>query len=135
MEKEHKIFLGGTCNGSLWRNEIIPELKIPYFNPVVLEWSEEVQKLEDQAKDSSRYNLYVITPKMLGFYSIAEIINDSFDRTKVTIFTFKSEDDGQRFNSHQIKSLNAVGKLMESNGGIWVREYKHLAKALNFICH
>lgn len=135
MEKEHKIFLGGTCNGSSWREEIIPELRLPYFNPVVNEWTDEVKRIEDLAKDSSKYNLYVITPKMVGFYSIAEIINDSFDRSKVTIFTFKEEDEGLAFSSHQIKSLLAVGKLMESNGGIWIREYKHLAQTLNAICH
>jgi len=30
-----KIFLGGTCNESTWRNRIIPMLEIDYFNPVV----------------------------------------------------------------------------------------------------
>ena len=27
-----KVFLGGTCNGSTWREELIPMLKVPYFN-------------------------------------------------------------------------------------------------------
>ena len=31
MKKLLKVFLGGTCNGSLWRNELIPQLKIDYF--------------------------------------------------------------------------------------------------------
>ncbi len=30
-----KVFLGGTCNGSLWRDALIKKLNIDYFNPVV----------------------------------------------------------------------------------------------------
>lgn len=30
-----RVFLGGTCNESTWRDELIKKLKIDYFNPVV----------------------------------------------------------------------------------------------------
>lgn len=30
-----KVFLGGTCNNSTWREELKPLLKIDYFDPVV----------------------------------------------------------------------------------------------------
>ena len=30
-----KVFLGGTCNNSNWRNILIQDLKIEYFDPVV----------------------------------------------------------------------------------------------------
>jgi len=36
-----EVFLGGTCNGSKWRDILIPRLKISYFNPVVDNWTEE----------------------------------------------------------------------------------------------
>lgn len=29
------IFLGGTCNNSTWRDELIPKLTNKYYNPVV----------------------------------------------------------------------------------------------------
>jgi hypothetical protein len=35
-----KVFLGGTCNESLWRDKLIKLLKIEYFNPVVPDWTE-----------------------------------------------------------------------------------------------
>jgi hypothetical protein len=41
-----KVFLGGTCNESTWREKLIPMLKIDYFNPVVKDW-----KLEIKEKD------------------------------------------------------------------------------------
>lgn len=47
-EKENnkmKVFLGGTCEGRDWRNELIPKLKCDYFNPVVEEWTEEVKNM------------------------------------------------------------------------------------------
>ena len=36
-----KVFLGGTCNNSKWRDKLIPMLNIDYFNPVVDDWTEE----------------------------------------------------------------------------------------------
>ena len=44
-----KIFLGGTCNESTWREKLIPLLEdrdIDYFNPVVSNWSEECYQEE-----------------------------------------------------------------------------------------
>jgi len=35
-----RVFLGGTCNNSKWRDVLIPRLKIDYFNPVVDDWNE-----------------------------------------------------------------------------------------------
>lgn len=34
-----KVFLGGTCNDTTWRDKIIPYLKIDYFNPIVLQFN------------------------------------------------------------------------------------------------
>ena len=41
-----KVFLGGTVNGSSWRNYVIPCLSIAYFNPVVPDWTEEALEQE-----------------------------------------------------------------------------------------
>ena len=30
-----KVFLGGTCSGRKWRDELIPLLKCEYYNPIV----------------------------------------------------------------------------------------------------
>jgi hypothetical protein len=71
------VFLGGTCNGSTWRDELIPKLterEIFFFNPVVEDWDMEAKKAEDLAKENARWELYVITPEMTGVYSIAELV-------------------------------------------------------------
>ena len=56
-----EIFLGGTCNDSTWREELIPMLECDYFNPVVKEWNEEAQKLEIHKRLSCDFVLYVNT--------------------------------------------------------------------------
>lgn len=42
-KNKHKVFLGGTCNRSKWRNELIELLEIDYFNPVVKNWNQDCQ--------------------------------------------------------------------------------------------
>ena len=48
---KNKVFLGGTCNNSTWRNELIPLLNIDYFNPVVEDWTPECQAEEERQKN------------------------------------------------------------------------------------
>jgi hypothetical protein len=87
-----KVFLGGTCNESKWRDELIKLLKIDYFNPVVEDWTPECMAEEIRQRETCDYCLYVITPRMSGVYSIAEVIDDSNKRSQRTLFCFLGED-------------------------------------------
>lgn len=87
VKKQCKVFLGGTCNESTWRDELIKKLKIDYFNPVVDDWTEECYKEELRQREICDYCLYVITPRMTGVYSIAEVIDDS-NKQKKLYFVF-----------------------------------------------
>jgi hypothetical protein len=127
-----KVFLGGTTNNSNWRDDLIKKIKINYFNPVVKDWNEEAQKEEIKQRKNCDYVLYVITPKMEGVYSIAEVIDDSNKRPEKTIFTYLLEDDGKEFSKHQIKSLDMVGKMVEENNGKWFKTLNEIADFLNF---
>ncbi len=90
---DKKVFLGGTCNGSLWRNILKPKLKINYYDPVVPHWSEEAYQRELIEREECDYCFNVITPKMTGFYSIAEVIDDSNKRPNKTVFCTIDKDD------------------------------------------
>lgn len=125
------IFLGGTCNGSLWREALIPLLKINYFNPVVAEWTPADQARELEARKNSDFVLYTITPKMNGFYAIAEAVDDSNKRKEKTIVCIMDQDEGYSFNPHQIKSLNALKKLIISNGAACFNSLKEVADYAN----
>lgn len=128
---QKKVFLGGTCNGSTWRDNLIPQLNIDYFNPVVPDWTEEAYQEELNQRKICDYLLYVITPKMTGVYSIAEIIDDSNKSPEKTIFCFLTEDEDDSFNKSQIKSLDKVGIMVQSNGGSYCKTVKELLNILN----
>jgi hypothetical protein len=119
--KKHpmKIFLGGTCSGSHWRDEVIPKLTIDYFNPVVPKWTEEAYHRELHEREHCDICLYVITPKTEGYYSIAEVADDSNKRPDKTVLCLVTEDDGEHFSPHQLKSLRKVGQLVSDNGAFF----------------
>lgn len=133
-----KVFLGGTCNESMWRNELIEMLKIDYFNPVVDDWTEECMQEELKQREICDYCLYVITPRMTGVYSIAEVIDDSNKRPEKTIFCLLKQDLSDSYSdtytyfiNSQLKSLNQVGKMVKNNGGKFFRTLEDVADYLN----
>lgn len=130
INSAHKVFLGGTCNESDWRERLIPLLKIRYFNPVVEDWTEECFQREMEEKESSDYQLFVITPLMTGVFSIAEVVDCSNKCPEKAVFCFITEDGGKTFDEGQIKSLTKVGEMVENNGGKFVRNFDQLPDVL-----
>ena len=142
-----KVFLGGTCNESAWRDKLIKMLEIHYFNPVVDDWTEECYQEELRQRKICDYCLYVITPRMTGVYSIAEVVDDSNKRPEKTIFCILNYDlsdykmkvvDGKKvrkytemFNVEQLKSLDKVGVMVEKNGGKYFKTLSEVAEFLN----
>lgn len=95
------VFLGGTCNQSTWRDELLTMLdqdKVKAFNPVVDDWNEEAQINEDWHKENDDFCLYVLTPEMTGIYSIFEVADDSNKRPDRTIFCVLPERNGKTFS-------------------------------------
>ncbi len=115
-----RIFLGGTCNESDWRNRLIPYLSMEYFNPAVEEWNEEARIEEFKQREKCDLILYTITPKMKDFYSIAESVDDSNKRPSRTIYCIMLIDDDLIFDNKQISSLLEIGRMIERNGGKYI---------------
>lgn len=128
-----EVFLGGTCNDSTWREELIPMLECDYFNPVVKDWNEEAQKLEIHKRQTCDFVLYVITPKMTGVYSIAEVVEDSNKRPQQTLFCIIENDDNNEFTEHQLKSLMMVKNLVRNNNARVFDTLEDVANFLNYI--
>ncbi len=126
-----KVFLGGTCNESKWRDELISLLEIEYFNPVVDNWTPDDQQKEIREREICNFCLYCITPKMTGVYSIAEVVDDSNKKPYKTLFVILREDEKLRFNDSQWKSLMAVRALVWRNGGLIFNNIPNVAKYLN----
>lgn len=129
--KKNKVFLGGTCNNSTWRDELIPMLTVDYFNPVVTDWTPECQEVEIREREAADIVLYVITPLMTGMYSIAEAVDDSHIHHGKVIFAVLDVDAGQSFTPHQIKSLEMTGKMIARNGGAFCRSLAEVASLIN----
>lgn len=126
-----KIFLGGTVNGSDWRPRLIPMLNIGYYDPVVEEWTEEDYQREIYEREHCDYILYVISPKLNGFYSIAEMVDDSNKRPEKTLCCFLYEDDGHEFSAFQLKSLNAIKKMITQNKALFFDRLEEIAEYVN----
>lgn len=131
MEEKVRVFLGGTCNESTWRDRLIPLLKIAYFNPVVDDWDEAAQARELREREECDICLYVITPKKTGDYAIAEVVDDAHRRPSKTVFCFLETDEAKRFTQAQIKHLRQVGHLIERTGAAWIRHFDDLPWLLN----
>lgn len=122
-----KVFLGGTCSGFRWRDELEPLLKCKFYNPIVKNWSEADRLREVYERETADYVLYVITSGIKGVYSIAEVVDDSHRRPEKTLFCILSIGmDKQMFHS-----LEAVKKLLATNGVKIFNDLEEIADFLN----
>jgi hypothetical protein len=126
----NKVFLGGTCAESTWREKLIPMLEIDYFNPVVEEWTPDCMAEEIEQRQTCDYILYVITPESPGAYSIAEVVDDSNKRPIKTVFCF-GENWDDSFEAHHLKVLKQVEKMVKENGATVCDNLEEVAKYLN----
>ena len=129
--KLRKVFLGGTWNESKWRENLIKKLKIDYFNPIVDDWNAEAQKREIYERKHCDFVLYVITPRMTGVYSIAEVVDDSNKRPEKTLFCVLDEDRNEKFDKGQRRSLKQVEKMVKENGACVCEDLDAVANKLN----
>jgi len=135
-----EVFLGGTtAEGTTWREELIPQLEIDYFNPIVDDWNDEAYELELEKRETCDYVLYVISPLMEGVYSVAEVVDDSNKRPNKTILCVIDMDGNYGgknllctgWSKHQKKSLDAVEKMVEKNGALVLEDLGEVADVLN----
>ena len=126
-----KVFLDGTENGSAWRQDLISQLKIEYFDPSGKERSRRTIREEETQKAEADYCLYVITPLMDDFENISELVDDSNKFPDRTIFCYLDREGDKEFNKHQIKSLKAVGKMVEGNGAKWLPDLAAVVQYLH----
>ena len=99
------------------------------------DWTPDCQAIEITERESADIVLYVITPLMMGVYSIAEVIDDSNKRPEKTVFCFLTSDRANastfNFTLPQIKSLNAVAEMVKRNGGTHIEDFNNIATYLN----
>jgi len=127
------VFLGGTCNDSTWRDELINKLdstRVDAFNPVVDDWNEAAQINEDMHKEQDDICLYCLTPEMTGSYSIFELGLDIGRRPERTVFCFLEERAGETFTATQTKGFVKMQKDVILAGG---QAYNNLDDVATFL--
>lgn len=122
-----KVFLGGTCSGYNWRNDLQPLLKCNYYNPIVKNWSEKDRLREVYERQTADFVVYVITSDIKGVYSIAEIIDDANKRPEKTIVCALMDGMDQQL-AH---SMKAVLNLAQENGAKICRDLPEIAEYIN----
>ena len=132
MEKV-TVFLGGTCADSTWREELLPMLNenVEAFNPVVDDWNEECQKIEDFHRETDDICLYTITPEGEGFYSFVEVVDDSNKRSDRTVLCLLESANGKEFEGHMKKCALKTAKLVANNGVVVLTSLDQVATYLN----
>ncbi len=68
---------------------------------------------------------------MTGVYSIAEVVDDSNKRPNKTILVILQEDNGDKFDKQQLKSLASVSNMIKQNGGQSFNNLKDAAIYIN----
>lgn len=116
--RKMRVFLGGTLGGSKWRETLIPMLVLQgfdYFDPVVPDWTPECKAIEIKERELCDVCLYVLTPKMTGVYSIAEVVDDSNKRPHHTVLCVLSRDGDDCWTEAQARSIQSVADLVRRN--------------------
>lgn len=130
------VFLGGTCNESTWRKELIEMLECSYFNPVVEDWTPDCIEEEYKQKSIADYQLYVITPEATGCFSIADLIDASNKVPNKTLCALLGSWNSNDSIEHEkligkFKSFNECLNLAVSNGAMRFYTLKEIADFLN----
>lgn len=116
-----KVFLGGTCADSKWREKLIPMLNVNYFNPVTHNWNEIARQEELKQREECDLVLYVLS-RVYSTYSIAEVVDDSNKRPQKTICCIINEfsNDKLALSKQDLKHLDqVVGWLKEMVANIF----------------
>ena len=126
-----KVFLGGTCNDSNWREKIIPFLRCEYYNPAETNWNAYNQAEEFLEKGKCDYILVVTSPKENPVYCIADGVDLSNKAPEKLIWCMLKDDEGHYFDSQTLLSLLAVGVMIEQNGATVLKSLQEIVDYLN----
>lgn len=125
-QKQHQIFLGGSCNPTTWRqDEAIPLLKnlgITFYNPQVSHWRHELIEQEHEAKQNASVLFYVIDNRTRNVVGIIEAANFAGCSRKLVLVVNSYNGPGHNINGEPIsdqeyldlrKSLDLLKHLMQ----------------------
>lgn len=132
--KKMTVFLGGTCAGSTWRDELMENLNpslVDAFNPVVEDWTPECQVIEDEHKLNDDVILFVLTPESKSIYSWVEVSFAAIKDTARTVVCVLPQRNGQAYEGHELKAVTKALKDIRHEGVPVFGNLNELSEYLN----
>ena len=105
-------------------------LCIDHYAPATIKQDREDKRQEAAQKEAASYWLYVITPAGVEMETIASLVDDSNQHAARTLFCYV-EEGGRKFTDFEQQSLRALGKMVRSNGAMWLESLQAAANFLN----
>lgn len=145
MEINNVVYLSGTSTRVVW--DWTRSFKF-HLNPYYVHdadalrretlakgpWTSREQELEDKLKNTSKYEVYVVTPEMRGFHTIAEAVDAAHRRKNRCIFLALKAIQGPGINlvmtAEQMRACDAVEELVSAIGG---RVFRQPTDVINFL--
>jgi len=120
-EHIYDVFLGGSCNPTVWRFEIAmpfcDQYGISYYNPQVEEWSDELVELEARAKQDSEFLFFVIDSQTRALASIVEATEYICTGREVILVIFELEEGvdiaGHKLEKREVNDLNRGRRYLQ----------------------
>ncbi|MBS7020387.1 MAG: hypothetical protein KH135_00740 [Firmicutes bacterium] len=131
-----KIHLGGTCNNSIWRDELVKMLDLENvicLNPICKDWVWNEKKRNEKSTRLKMcdYFVYVITPETYGFASIATLVDLSNKCSEKVIACILYEYKNMKFEGHMLESIKSVSDIIKDNGVILLNDLNEIASFIN----
>lgn len=134
-----KVFLGGTCNGSKWRENFVSTDKIEYFHydETLPSPSQEVDQHQLLLNKSRPCHilLHVLTPMSIDPLNIAVLISDSIKQPKKTILIIVKEDRDYCFDVQAWMMLETIKEMVVSNGAKCLDSFKEAIEYITSIAN
>lgn len=120
-DPEADVFLGGSCNPTLWRFvSAIPALEsagLSYFNPQVKEWSDDLMEKEAMAKTKAKVLFFVIDDETRAIASMIEASEfAALEKPMVLVINEVPAGaviGGEEVGPNELKDLNRGRKFLE----------------------
>ena len=120
----------------MWRDELIGMIdkNIQTYNPIVEKWDASSSD-NYEIKRGIDFLLYVLTPELNGFMSIANAVDASNKMPEKLLFCYLPEYNGKKFNKHNLECMKAIKNLIKNNGGKVFDNLNEIANFLNNYSH
>lgn len=125
-----KIYLHNSLRKTGLDELLQQQIKAEVSLPLDEKGTESPERYVELKKECDLY-LYVMSPAIESFDVVVDAIDDSNKHPAKTMFYYYPSDKDKAYTPHQVKSLDAVGKMVRMNGGKWFESENEMLQYIN----